>query len=54
MFFSPLFSDPICVRVNGASGILVLGASQEADPCILGKTRTCLGSTEEEMAGGQG
>lgn len=54
MFFSPLFSDPICVRVNGAGGILVLGASQEVDPWILGKTRMCLGSAEGEMAGGQG
>lgn len=54
MFFSQLFSDPICVRVSGASGILVLGASQEAGPCILGKTRMYLGRTEGEMAGGQG
>lgn len=49
MFFSPLFSYPICGWVNGAGGML--RASQEADPWILGKSRTCLRCGGGEAAG---
>lgn len=49
MFFSPLFSYPICIWVNGAGGML--RAPQEADPWILGKSRTCLHCGGGEAAG---